>query len=140
MRAEIEAAFVATIAKESPPGAHPPVRAGLNGPAVGITPLAWSQVLKSDADLAAVGEGLAMAGLYYGCTQFARLTVQDRPEVRVASQGGRGITRKRPRAFVVHALGWGHPADPEFVHVRSWPHAIGAEVPETSKRPKGDAQ
>lgn len=151
MRVEIEAVYAAEITRRATPGAHPPIRAGLNGPAVGITPLSWSLVIPAAAESLTVdefrvqfgdhaGEELASMGLSYGCTQFARLTVQDREGVKVASQGGRGVPRVRQRQFVVHALGWGQKPDPEFIHKQTWPHAIGADVPEGSKRPKGDAQ
>lgn len=85
----------------------------------GVTPLAWDLSIPFPArDLSPstfdtqyaepYGKALAAVGvLEYGCTSFALLRVQDRPEVKVASQGGRGIARKRPRVFIVHALGWG---------------------------------
>jgi hypothetical protein len=150
MRAEIEAVYAAAIRRAAVPGAHPPIRAGLAGPAAGITPMSWTLSIPAQAETLTreefrvqfgdhAGEELASQGLSYGCTQFARLTVQDRPAVKVASQGGRGVPRIRPRAFIVHALGWGHKV-PEFVHTPSWPHRMGADVPETSKRPKGDVQ
>lgn len=56
---------------------------------------------KAAAELANAGIGPTQ-----GCTVFAPIRVEDRPEVKVASQGGRGIPRKRERQFIVHALGW----------------------------------
>lgn len=86
----------------------------------GVTPLAWDLSIPFPArDLSPstfdaqyaepYGKALAAVGvLEYGCASFAPIRVQDRPEAKVPSQGGRGIARKRPRAFVVHALGWGN--------------------------------
>lgn len=127
-------------------------RGGLTArvPPAGVTPLSWHLAIPAAAENLTrkqfrvqfgdhAGEELASVGLSHGCTQFARLTVQDREEVQVASQGGRGIPRKRPRAFIVRAIGWGHKV-PEYTHTPTWPHAVGDAVPETSKLPKGDVQ
>jgi hypothetical protein len=149
MRVEIERVYAAAIRRAVVPGEHPAIRAGLKGPAVGITPLSWHVGISEEAEAVTpeefrekyaepAGQTLASEGLSYGCTQFAKLIIRDRPEVKVPSMGGRGLARKRPRVFIVHALGWGHKPDPEFIHKQAWPHAIGEDVPETSKRPKGD--
>lgn len=144
MSAEIESVYASALTVKKPG-----VMTGQTVPA-GVTPLSWSadmpiavEVLSLDEFRASfaehIGEQLALAGLGYSCTSFAKLIVQDRPALEVRSQGGRGIPRIRPRVFIVHALGWGHKV-PDYVHEKVWPHAIGADVPESSKRPKGDIQ
>jgi hypothetical protein len=75
----------------------------------GITPLSWYELLDVNAEdlpthLANKAEGLAMAGLYYGCDTYGQIRVQDRPAAQVKSAGG--AVMRRPRAFIVHALGW----------------------------------
>lgn len=132
IRSAMESVFAATVQRE---GGH----YAQTVPA-GVTPMSWHEEIKDETDLAARAEGMAMAGLFYGCEHFARIRVQDRATVRMKSQGGRGIERRRPRAVIVHALGWSDKPIPEYVHAKVWPHAIGADVPESSKISKGDAQ
>lgn len=128
----------------------PSVRVAEAVPA-GVTPLSWHIVIPAAAEALTpeefrvqfgdhAGEELALVGLSHGCTTFGPLRVQDREAVQVRGQAGRGIPRKRERAFVVHALGWGNKKAPDYVHSPAWPHAMGADVPETSKLSKGDAQ
>jgi hypothetical protein len=101
MRDAIEPVFRQVIAREG--GRYP-----LVAPA-GITPLIWYELLDVNAEdlpthLANKAEGLAMAGVYYGCDTFGQIRVQDRPATSVKSAGG--AVMRRPRAFIVHALGW----------------------------------
>lgn len=95
IRFDMEAVYSAVLEQH---GAKPKQEVPAN-----VTPLAWHEVIKPDTDLGARAEGMAMAGLYYGCTHFARLRVQDRDEARVR---GHMKTHKRERALIVHALGW----------------------------------
>jgi hypothetical protein len=101
LRDAIEATYRSVVVREG--GRYPsPVPDG-------VTPMAWHEVLNLAADdlpghLASKAEGLAMAGVYYGCDTFARLRVQDRPEAQRRSSGGAMNVRKRQ--FIVHALGW----------------------------------
>jgi hypothetical protein len=95
VRAAVETVYAATIRTEG--GSYP-----INVP-VGVTPLSWSEIVGPDEDLAARAEGLAMAGLYYGCDEFAPLLVKERPAAQLR---GNTKTHKRPRALIVYALGW----------------------------------
>lgn len=113
MATELERYYVAELERIAP-GA----KVGAVVPP-GVTPLSFSYAIPdsvADVDAltfmaaegyAAVRElAIAGSGPTHQCNHFARLTVQDRPEVKVPSQGGRGIPRKRERQFIVHALGW----------------------------------
>lgn len=142
IRFEIEKVYASILETHKPS-----VKTGQPVPE-GVTPQTWHvQFLAADvADLTKeqfrqrfvdpAATSLADQGLALGLTSFGKLTVKDRPAVAVASQGGRGINRRRERQFIVHALGWGGKPGPEYVHRPVWPHAMGADVPETSK---GDA-
>jgi hypothetical protein len=145
MRFEIESVYAAVLQTKKPS-----VHTGQDIPE-GVTPLAWHhEIPASAADMTPedfrvqfgdnAGEQLALEGLSHGCTSFAKLTVRDREAVSVASQGGRGIPRRRERKFIVHALGWGQRKPAEYEHTPVWPHAMGADVPETSKVSKGEKQ
>lgn len=137
MRVEIESVMTSVLAFRKPSA-----KVGQAVPE-GVTPLSWHVAIATDAENATpeqfreryadpAGQALASMGLDHGCTSFAHLRVQDRESVKVASQGGRGIPRKRERAFIVHALGWGHKQS-EYSHTPVWPHAMGQDVPAASK-------
>lgn len=143
MRAEIEFAYIAAV-KLAAPGA----KVGLSVPQ-GVTPISFSYLIPASAEdldahtfMARYGYDVAYelasagTGVTHRCTHFAPIRVQDRPAVQVRGQGGQGGYRKRERAFIVHALAWGHHV-PEYSHTKVWPHAIGADVPAASK---GDKQ
>lgn len=144
MRFEIESVYAAVLAVKKPS-----TRTGQDVPE-GVTPLSWHLTIPAAAESLTreefrqqfgdhAGEELASQGLSYGCTSFAKLRVRDREAVKVASQGGRGMDRRRPRVFIVDALGWGQkPVD--YEHRSVWPHAMGSDVPDASRRPKGEAQ
>lgn len=71
-----------------------------------LTPLMWHEPVNQDTNLSARAEGMAMAGLYYGCNRFARISVVDRPKAEARGKGGQGVLRRRERQFIVYALGW----------------------------------
>lgn len=101
MRDAIEAVYAEVIAREG--GRYP-----FAVPA-DVTPMTWHELLNVTAEdmpahLAAKAEGLAMAGLYYGCNTFAPVRVQDRPATAVKSHGG--AMMRRPRQYIVRAIGW----------------------------------
>lgn len=108
MRFEIESVYAAVLETKKPS-----VRTGQELPA-NITPLSWHLQIPATAEgLTAAefrvqfgdhaAEELALLGLEYGCTQFAKLTVRERDFAQVR---GHMKTHKRERAFIVHALGW----------------------------------
>jgi len=95
IRAAVESSFAATVSVEG--GTYP------SEVPADVTPKEWNETVKPDTDLVGLGEGLAMAGLYYGCDHFSPIRVYERGEARVQ---GHKRTFKRDKAIVVYALGW----------------------------------
>lgn len=74
----------------------------------GVTPQTWDIAFKTDHEVDAeeaeyVGRALAYTGLDAGCDRFARIVVEDRAP---ATHIGFKRTHRRPRQYVIRALGW----------------------------------